>query len=369
MTIIASYNINDCKVLLADILITSKQENEEKPTLPTLGEINSSRVDSDIYIAGNLQKIQILSEYCVIAYAGSVSLAYDFIKILNNILKERTLLISDIESTYESIDKNSELAIIYLYNVGNEEIISGGLNCVNAISDVLGEVIYRGSGEQAITDYIKWLDKNTNIYRPSSDEVVAHAVSVAIQQTAQLQMAEISSNNTPESIRDYFGSGYEVVSFYNGKFNKIDLAYIFIELTYDPQTCFVNIEHPYLILSNYVENGFLVHERYQQKKHPHLADSDSVEYYYNKIFTPSLLNFNETIPTITQENKINDLNFCCFVLHDNFKNGTDIWQSIVVRSDTPPVSIKKCKEENFYHVEYSNRTEIILTNFVEEHYL
>ncbi len=369
MTIIASYNINGCKILLADMLITSKQENQGNPTLPTLGKINSSRVDSDIYIAGNLQKIQILSEYCVIAYAGSVSLAYDFIKILNDIMKERTLLISDIESAYKSVDKNSELAIVYLYNVGDEEIISGGLNCVNAISDVLGEVIYRGSGEQAITDYIEWLDKNTNRYRPSSDEVVAHAVSVAIQQTAQLQLAEISSNNIPESIKDYFGSGYEIVSFYNGKFNKIDLAYVFIELTYDPLTCFVNIEYPYLILSSYVENGFLVHERYQQKKYHHLADSDSVEYHYDKIFTSSLLNFNEAIPKITQENKINDLNFCCFVFHDNFKNGTDIWQSIVVRSDTPPVSIKKCDEENIYHVYYSNRTEIILTKFVEEHYL
>lgn len=368
MTIIAGYNINGCKVLLADILITSEQENEGELILPTLGEMNSSRVDSSIYIAGNLQKIQILSDYCAIAYAGSVSLAYDLIKILNDILSERKLLISDIKNAYKNIDKNSEMAIIYLYNIGNEEIISGGLNCDTALSDVLGEVIYRGSGEEAITDYMKWLDEISYKHQPLNDEAVAHAVSVAIQQTAQLQMAEIHSDNTPESIKDYFGSGYEIVSFYNGKFNKIDLSYVFLELTYNPQTSFVNIEYPYFILSNYVEDGFLVHERYQ-KNHDQLEVSDSVEYSYNKTFTPSLLDLNKHPPKTTQKNKINELNFCCFVLHDTFKSDNDIWQCIVMRSDTPPISVKKCIEENHYHVEYSDSTEIILTKFVKEHYL
>ncbi|MBA0197659.1 hypothetical protein H4F51_13230 [Pectobacterium brasiliense] len=369
MTIIASYDIYGCKVLLADTLITSQKRNENKLTLPTLGKIDSTKVDSDVYIYGNLQKIQILSDYCAIAYAGNVSLAHQFITTLNDILKERTLLISDIESTYKDIDGNSDLAIIYLYNAGDEKIISGGINCVNARSDVLGEVIYRGSGEQAITDYIEWLDNNTDRHIPSSDEVVANGVRVAIQQIAQLQLAEISSNNTPESIKDYFGSGYEIVSFYDGKFNKIDLTYAFIELTYNPHTSYVNINHPYLILSNYIEGGFLVHDRYQQVNYDHLSDSDFVEYHYNQVLTPSLLNVDKAIPTITQENKLDTLNFCCFVFHDNFKYGYEMWQSIVMRSDTPPISVKKCNEENLYQVDYSVKTENQIIDFIEKNYL
>ncbi|HHP2703492.1 TPA: hypothetical protein ACR8U9_004294 [Citrobacter freundii] len=369
MTIIASYDIYGCKVLLADTLITSSQRNDGKPILPTLGKIHSTQVDDDIYIAGNLQKIQILSDYCAVAYAGKVSLAHRFVTALNDILKDRTLLISDIEKTYKDIDVDSELAIIYLYNTGYEEIISGGLNCINALSDVLGEVIYRGSGEQAITDYIEWLDNNTEILRPPSDEVVANGVRIAIQQIAQLQMAEITSSNTPESIKDYFGSGYEIVSFYDGKFNKIDLTYAFIELTYNHQTKNIDINHPYLILSNYIDNDFLVHERYQQDNYDYLADSNSIEYDYNKIFTPSLLNHNKETPNITQQNKINTLNFCCFVFHDNFKYGYDMWQSIVMRSDTPPINIKKCNEKNFYQVGYSLQVEMQLIDFVEKNYL
>ncbi|PRD13963.1 hypothetical protein [Pantoea coffeiphila] len=369
MTIIASYDICGCKVLLADTLITSQQKNEEKTTLPTLGKIDSTRVDGDVYIVGNLQKIQILSDYCAVAYAGKVSLAHRFITALSDILKERTLLIKDIEDTYKDIDVNNELAIIYLYNSGDEKITSGGLNSVYALSDVLGEVIYRGSGEQAITDYIKWLDNNTERYRPSPDEVVANGVRVAIQQIAQLQMAEISSSNTPESIKDYFGSGYEIVSFYDGKFNKIDLTYAFIELTYNHQTKNIDINYPYLILSHYMDDDFLVHERYQKDNYDYLADRNSVEYNYNKIFTPSLLNYDKIITNTAQENKLNTLNFCCFVFHDNFKHGYEMWQSIVMRSDTPPISIKNCNEENFYQVDYSLQAEIQLIDFVEKHYL
>lgn len=369
MTIIASYNIYGCKVLLADTLITSQQRNEDKPILPTLGKIDSTRVDGDVYIAGNLQKIQILSDYCVVAFAGKVSLANRFITALSDILKERTLLIIDMENTYKDIDVNSELAIIYLYNAGNEKIISGGFNCVKALSDVLGEVIYRGSGEQAITDYIEWLDNNTDRHRPSPDEVVANGVRIAIQQTAQLQMAEISSSNTPESIKDYFGTGYEIVSFYDGKFNKIDLTYAFIELTYNHQTKKIDINHPYLILSHYMEGDFLIHERYQQDNYDYLADNNSVKYCYNEIFTPSLLNYKEFIPNSVHKNKINTLNFCCFVFHDNFKHGYEMWQSIVMRSDNPPISIIRLNEENFYRVDYSLQAEIQLIDFVERHYL
>ncbi|EJB5615130.1 hypothetical protein ACRZK7_005049 [Klebsiella oxytoca] len=369
MTIIASYNIYGCKVLLADTLITSQQRNESKPTLPTLGKIDSTRVDSDFYIAGNLQKIQILSDYCAVAYAGKVSLAHQFITTLSDILKERTLLISDIENTYKDIDGNTELAIIYLYNTDNEEIISGGLNCVNALSDVLGEVTYRGSGEQAITDYIEWLDGQAYISPPSDDEVVAQAVSITIQQIAQLQMAEIKSENMPESIKDCFGSGYEIVTFYDGKFNRIDLTYAFIELSYNKETKNVEINHPYLILSQYITNDFLIHDRYQQNNYDCDVDSNLVEYQYDQIITQSLLNLNEDIPAIIPPDKINNLNFCCFIFHDNFKHGTTMWQSAIIRSDTPPINIIKYHEGNLYYVDYSEQAEKQLIGFVSKNYL
>lgn len=368
MTVIASYDIYGRKILLADTLITSQQKNENEIVLPTLGERSSIIADGHAYIACNLQKIQILSDYCVVAYAGNVSLAHHFITALNEILKVRVLLISDIENTYKNIDGNNELAIIYLYNICDEEIISGGLNCENSHSDVLGEVIYRGSGEQAITDYIKWLDNNTYEHRPSDDELVSHSVCVTIQQIANLKLAEISSSGTPESIKNRFGSGYEIVSFYDGKFNKIDLTYVFIELTKNPLTSYVVINYPYLILSNYIDDGFLINDRYQQDNYENLVDGDSVEYHYNQIITPSLLNFNKTIPSITQENKLNKLNYCCFVFHDNFEHGYGMWQSIITRSDTPPISIKKCEEENLYQVVYSVQTECQLIDFVEKNY-
>ncbi|HGS4558694.1 TPA: hypothetical protein ACMDRZ_000771 [Vibrio cholerae] len=369
MTIIASYDIYGCKVIFADTLITSQEINENKPILPTLGKIDSTRINDSFHIAGNLQKIQILSDYCVIAYAGSVYLAHQYITALNDILKERRLLISDIENIYNSIDVNNDLAIIYLYNSGDENIISGGLNCVNTLSDVLGDVIYRGSGEQAISDYIKWIDDNAEIFRPSPDEVVANGVRIVIEQIAKLQMAEISSSSTPESIKDCFGSSYEIVSFYDGKFNKIDLTYAFIELTYNHKTKNVDINYPYLILSNYIEDDFLVHERYQKNNHDYLVDICFVEYDYNKIFIPSLLKYDKLASNITQENKLNNFNFCCFIFHDKFKYGCEIWQSIVIRSDEPPITIERYNGGDLYQVFYSSRVEKQIVNFIKMNYL
>lgn len=370
MTVIASYDIYGCKVLLADTLITTPQRNENEIVLPTLGERSAIIAEGQNYIACNLQKIQILSDYCAIAYAGSVNLAYQFITTLSEILKVRTILISDIQKTYEAIDKNNELAIIYLYNNGEEEIVSGGFNCRKTHSDTLGDVIYRGSGEQAITDYIKWVENN-NIYggRPSNDELVAHSVSVCIQQIALLKLAEISSIDTPESIKDSFGSGYEIVSFYEGKFNKIDLTYVFIELTLNAMTSEVEINNPYLILSNYIADGFLVNDRYQKNNFDYLADGEQVEYDYNQIITRSLLNFDKDNPEVSKENKQNKLNHCCFVFHDNFKNGYEMCQTIVMRSDTPPISINKCEEGKFYQIVYSKQTEYGLIDFIEKNYL
>lgn len=369
MTIIASYDIHGCKVLFADLLITSKQNNENNFTLPTIGEIDSRSINNGIFIAGRLQKIHILSDYCAIAYAGKVSLAHLFIKVLNETLEERELSIDDIENTYKDIDRENELAIIYLYSNGSDEIISKGMNCCNSHSNILGEVLYRGSGEQAITDYIEWLDNQDYISRPSEDEVVAQAVSITIQQIAQLQMAEIKSDNIPESIKDCFGSGYEIVTFYGGKFNKIELTYAFIELTYNDQTKKIDINYPYLILSHYLEGGSLIHDRYQRNNYDYSLDEDLVEYHYNQVVTPSLLNFNKGIPRVIQKSKINDLNFCCFIFHDNFKHGTSMWQSAIIRSDTPPINIIKHHEGNLYYVVYSEQTEKQLIEFVNKNYL
>ncbi|WP_449631929.1 hypothetical protein [Rahnella aceris] len=370
MTVIASYDIYGCKVLLADTLITTPQKNENGIVLPTLGERSATITEGKKYIACNLQKIQILSDYCVVAYAGNVYLAERFITALSDILKVRTISIIDIEKTYRDIDKNNELAIIYLYHAGDEVIMSGGINCKKTHSDTLGEVIYRGSGEEAITDYIKWLDNN-NLYgnRPSNDELVAHSVCVGIQQISQLKLAEISSIDTPESIKEGFGSGYEIVSFYDGKFNKIDLTYVFIELTLNAKTGNVDINYPYLILSNYIDDGYLINDRYQQNNFEHIADGECIEYDYNQVITRSLLNFDNDIPEVFQENKQNKLNFCCFVFHDNFKNKYEMCQSIIMRSDTPPIIINKCEEEKFYQVVYSKQIEYGLIDFIEKNYL
>ncbi|OEC54244.1 MULTISPECIES: hypothetical protein [unclassified Aeromonas] len=370
MTIIASYNIHGCKVLFADLLITSEEINESTIVLPTLGEIDSRRVDNRFFIAERLQKIQIISDYCTIAYAGNVYLAYCFIEALNKILEERVLSINDIENTYKSIDEKNELAIIYLYRNNSGEIISKGMNCCKSHSKVLGEVLYRGSGELAITDYIEWLDRQDYISCPPIDEVVAQAVSIVIQQIAQLQMAEIKSNSIPESIKDYFGSGYEIVTFYNGKFNKINLTYAFIELTYNIQTKNVDINNPYIILSQYIEDGVLIHERYQDINYPISVNNEFTEYDHNKIITSSLLDINKKVSHVLRENKLNDLNFCCFIFHDNFKYGTEMWQSIVIRSDTPPINIKKHNDERGrYDVIYSERVEIQLIEFIQNNYL
>ncbi|MFQ2246809.1 hypothetical protein [Aeromonas enteropelogenes] len=366
MTIIASYDIYGCKVLFADTLITSSKKNEKRPILPTIGKIDSTRINDQLHIAGNLQKIQILSDYCAIAYAGDVYLAHQYITALDDILKERRLLINDIVNIYKSIDVNNKLAIIYLYNAGDENIISGGLNCINTLSEVLGDVIYRGSGEQAISDYIQWIDNNAETFRPSPDEVVANGVRIVIEQIAKLQMAEISSSSTPESIMDCFGSSYEIVSFYDGKFNKIDLTYAFIDLTYNHETKNVDINFPYLILSNYINGNFLVHERYQKNNLNYLKDLYCAEYDYNEIFIPSLLNYNEIASSITQGRK---LNLCCFIFHDNFKYGCEIWQSIVIRSDEPPIRIEKNNSNNFYKVFYSSQVEDQIINFIKNNYL
>lgn len=374
MTVIANYNIHGCNVLIADTLISLDElSTGQRITLPTIGNTNSS-IDANTSIYGTFQKIVILTDYCALAFAGNVGLAQELIISLREIITNKKILIHDIESEFNKL-KSNDLAIIILYHEGNEIITSKGLNCLEKNSDSLGNVIYQGSGNQAISDYIDYL-KNQYLYvNPPSkgDELVNYAVSIVIDQIARLLLAEVKSELTPESIKDYFGAGYEILTFFNGKFNKIDLTYVFIHLTYNEETCNIVINEPYLLISQYIKDDILFHDRLEGKKIK-FKNENYLAYKYEQIKSPPI-DIEVTFKEFDFTEKINQLNFTCFIITDEFFKNNEYWKSFNIRSNTPPINIKKFnyKIENkenisFYEIKYSKILEKYLIDYVNKWY-
>ncbi|WP_395599979.1 hypothetical protein [Pseudomonas sp. B19125] len=334
MTVIASYNHFGCGIVIGDILINGPV-NEEKPprtSLPTLGNME------DFFggawgIHKSSQKVCIVSDYCALAWAGSQLHARVFIMRISKLSKRIKITKRIIERIFVKCDSDEISIVGAIYE--NEKMQTFGFDCHKLECPTLGEVHYAGSGASVIEEYIG-IVKEMALKEPKIDDICARGASLALTQVAHLLNAEFRKGSGAESIFEFFGGGYEIAAFYDGKFQKITSNFVFHNVNI--LNGFLKIGNPRLIISQTYSKDEL---RFQAVSPQ--GDYDDKIARHEMIEIPPLLN-RATEPHNPSRNS--RLNWACFVFVDNFKFLGNQLISLIIKSDTPPIEFSVI-DDNF----------------------
>ena len=116
MTLIARANFNGVSFYLGDLLLSRKGKSGDAIDIPAANDINKLLPESSMrHVSGMVQKLNILSDRLIVAWAGSRSQAHTMIRELSELDRSATTLFrADIEKLIMGVPENDrdELSLI-----------------------------------------------------------------------------------------------------------------------------------------------------------------------------------------------------------------------------------------------------------------
>ena len=224
MTVIASFVVNGCPVIIGDLLISGLEDPDRSVHLPTVGNIKSIFSEGCEYVpTGLLQKVVIIDENLVIAWAGSVVGAKTALSEIKLAHSKKRFTPDSLWEFIQEMEKDSdydEIALICMIGDG-VKIERFGLRATYLTLGSFEEIFVAGSGSERFLRHLNQLDNNQNLNNLGQ---TAAAISVAMNVFGFLLFDEMAppSEHGLHSLLEYFGSGYEIATFIERKITKID---------------------------------------------------------------------------------------------------------------------------------------------------
>lgn len=221
MTVIASFNVNQCPVIFGDLLISGDEDLHNPLNVPTIGETTKIFGKGSGFVPTDLrQKTAIVNDNLALAWAGAKIPAQMILKELVQRAKEKALWSFDDLSRFFS-DFDNECAhnvgIVGWSNDGKGIFSFGyGTSIIKYQSEKYGLVRLCGSGAQDLKSYLDSFDippasRTTNLL----ETAVGNTLAITTYMTG---LERITGSN----LIKYYGGGFEIVSFVRRKFTKID---------------------------------------------------------------------------------------------------------------------------------------------------
>ena len=216
-------------MIFSDMLLSGEEVHGKKISLPTIGEVHNFFPEGSGWtITGLSQKIAIVSDECVVAWAGSWLAARTVISELKAIADKQLLTCDLISHFFESLDaeiKNLSLSIVGFLRAGDGFFHIS----YNAKSDFeLYEgvtVSSAGSGAEYLRDFLRTSRRGERIGGKNAN---VHPAQLAYETGLQLGACFLRSENTlGDPLRLFFGGGYEVAVFNGERFTK-DLGVTYV---------------------------------------------------------------------------------------------------------------------------------------------
>lgn len=279
MTLISGYKFKEGAFLQSDVLLTSESmTNFPDVKVPTYTGSNYIP-HTDRRVAGLTQKIFIFNEKLAIACAG------DLAKIKSAIHCIKAFLLHRAKPTLNEIMENLinhigedvvEISLIFMSVNGN----SVEMDCVNSKqipASINVDLYVAGSGWARAKELFQQFLPHFDGVSPG--DVVAHGVCTSLFHFAEYILKEFDNKEYSENLQDYFGGGFEVAAFFDGKIQKIShILYAYSEAYLDDES-YLQIEPPNFILkSEYIDNNLLIRsaEIYLDKEKHHKIKNDRV---------------------------------------------------------------------------------------------
>jgi hypothetical protein len=258
MTLVAAVSLDTYPVVFGDLLISGPERPGSVPDIPLVGAVTSVfPVGSDWSILRLNQKVVLLGDNCVIAWAGNMVFARTVIAELQALASRAPLSMPILQTYLAELDPTMKDQVSFVGWVRDGELFHQFWYRADiAQSPMFGRI---SAGGSAATDFAMLASQISGGSWNVPGRALAgleRAISSMLSATSLLLQAELSSEN---NLLQYFGGGYEIATFMGDKFAKVgDIAFVFwmANLT-DGQ---VALSGPWFVLKqDYADDVLLLH--------------------------------------------------------------------------------------------------------------
>lgn len=248
MTVVAAFAISGYPVVFGDLLLTGPSGSEgQTVAVPTQGEVQEFFGDSGWSVIGLNQKVTLLADNCVVAWAGSWLGARVAIARLRKLAKADYLTC---ESILKYLNADSDLSKHPTSFVGMVTEPGGirqfRFNAEHFNSATLGNVFLSGTGSAAIREFSDLL-ASMETQSTGSMNVADNCVAKTMMLGGLLLQAEFRSGLAAATLRNMFGGGYEIAFHSNGRIQKLaEASYVFWTAEVAPDG--VRVSSPQLVV-------------------------------------------------------------------------------------------------------------------------
>ncbi|KFE56484.1 hypothetical protein IV01_09220 [Pseudomonas syringae] len=257
---ITGFHLKYGAFLQADVLMTSPKESDvEDAQFPTYHNYENGGFPlPDSKVTGLAQKILIVNDNFAVAFAGRVDRIHSAVHLIKKLTLDGAELNGDgylngLESDSELRDGNFCAIIL---SAEEEGLLIKNFGAIGKYCNEFFDIVSGGSGAEHAIGYFSNLSLGD--FDVPDEDIVVRGTCLALKQYAQHIIDEVDNQEFAESIGDYFGAGFEVAAYYDGKIQKVsDIVYAFAEAELD-EDMFLQIEPPKFIMKSTYRNGDLV---------------------------------------------------------------------------------------------------------------
>lgn len=229
MTVIATFAISDFPVIFGDLLITGPTPQQRTSVaVPAIGQVGDFFENSGWSITALQQKLTVIGDYCVLAWAGSWLGAKTAIAGLFDLsLTEPLTCDSILHYLQSNLDLQQHPAsFVGLIAEGNG-LRQFHFGADQLISPSLGNVYYSGSGSDSLKQFSDFFGSVQEDATGMTNTAI-RSISGAVTLGAILLQSELHGGHSATTLLNMFGGGYEVGFFADGRMQKLDdLTYAF----------------------------------------------------------------------------------------------------------------------------------------------
>lgn len=257
MTMISGYKLKEGGFLQADILLTSRSKWMPSSQVPSFKPDDDSPALDAHAVSGLCQKILVVNDHFAVAFAGDVPAIQAVVRLIERLVDQHPVLTGKRFSDAVLADKeisNAAIKIIAL-SVEDDEVHISNVYADYGHDNENFELWVGGSGaDHAIEHY---QDYPLDAFDVLDEDVVVHGTCMALDQFAKHLKSEFENKFKSESIANLFGGGYEVVAFYDGRFQKIsNIVYAFADAEVDSDGI-LQIDFPKCLIKSVYEGDDL----------------------------------------------------------------------------------------------------------------
>jgi hypothetical protein len=311
MTVISSFSINNCPILLGDLLVSGDENLQLSLSIPTIGEITKVFPKGSGFVpTGLTQKIAIMNDNLALAWAGSrISAKIIIGNLLKEAQKKSNWNFDDLSYFFADYDKEYGDDINFIgYSNDGERIFSFGYgtNQIKYNSENYGLVRLCGSGAINLRSSLNHFD-NLSASRTTNplESAVANTLVITTYMTGKERI-------TCRNLSEYYGGGFEILSFVRRKFKKIDDITYLVWIGRQLRDLSWELSPPEICIKYYYLDDMLLIKRAEfktQKRGTLTCDNEAVH-----IVTPIYRNANDVVLENINLSSFNSIFLCSFII-------------------------------------------------------